>query len=126
MNRHTQHIGYLERSAEDDRLRRALAARLDRALKRAGISSAQAAKWLGVACNYGDAESRSHRSTPLRISPPFSISTFTGSARGKPDAHRRFHECRGVRSQHTVSSGEMLAPSSASPATTTRRQAIGK
>jgi transcriptional regulator with XRE-family HTH domain len=48
MNRHTQNIGYLERSAEDNRLRRALAARLDRALKRAGISSAQAAKWLGV------------------------------------------------------------------------------
>jgi ribosome-binding protein aMBF1 (putative translation factor) len=48
MNRHTQHIGHLERSAEDNRLRRALAARLDRAFKRAGVSSAQAAKWLGV------------------------------------------------------------------------------
>jgi hypothetical protein len=48
MNRHTQHIGHLERSAEDNRLRRALAARLDRAFKRAGISSAQAAKWQGV------------------------------------------------------------------------------
>jgi DNA-binding transcriptional regulator YiaG len=48
MNRHTQNIGHLERSAEDDRLRRALAARLNRALKHAGVSSPQAAKWLGV------------------------------------------------------------------------------
>ncbi len=48
MNRHTQNIGHLERSAEDNRLRRALAARLDGALERVGISSAQAAKWLGV------------------------------------------------------------------------------
>jgi transcriptional regulator with XRE-family HTH domain len=48
MSRHAQTIEHLERSAEDNGLRRALAARLDRALKRAGISSAQAAKWLGV------------------------------------------------------------------------------
>lgn len=48
MNPHTQSIGHLERSAGNDRLRRALAARLDRALKRAGISSTRAAKWLGV------------------------------------------------------------------------------
>jgi DNA-binding transcriptional regulator YiaG len=48
MNRQTQNIGHLERSAEDNRLRRALAARLDRAFKRVGVSSAQAAKWLGV------------------------------------------------------------------------------
>ena len=48
MNRQTQNIGYLERSVEDNRLRRALAARLNRALKRAGVSSAEAAKWLGV------------------------------------------------------------------------------
>lgn len=48
MNPHLQHIGHLERSVEDDRLRRALAARLDRAFKRARISSAHAAKWLGV------------------------------------------------------------------------------
>jgi hypothetical protein len=48
MNRHTQSIGHLERSAEDNRLRRALAARLDRALERAGVSSARAARWLGV------------------------------------------------------------------------------
>ena len=48
MNRHTTNIGHLERSIENDRLRRALAARLDRAFKRAGISSARAARWLGV------------------------------------------------------------------------------
>jgi transcriptional regulator with XRE-family HTH domain len=48
MNRRTTNIGHLERSIEDDRLRRALAARLDRAFKRAGISSARAARRLGV------------------------------------------------------------------------------
>ncbi|MBC8742911.1 helix-turn-helix transcriptional regulator [Paraburkholderia sp. UCT31] len=48
MNRRTQSMGHLERTAGNDRLRRALAARLDRALKRAGISSARAANWLGV------------------------------------------------------------------------------
>jgi len=39
---------YLERSIENDRLRRALAARLDKAFKRAGLSSARAATTLGV------------------------------------------------------------------------------
>jgi len=48
MNRQTTNIRYLERSIESDRLRRALAARIDRAFKRAGISSARAARWLGV------------------------------------------------------------------------------
>ena len=48
MNRQTTNISYLERSIENDCLRRALAARLDKALKRAGISSARAARWLGV------------------------------------------------------------------------------
>jgi hypothetical protein len=48
MNRHTQTMAHLERSAQDNALRRALAARLDRALKRSSVSSAQAAKWLGV------------------------------------------------------------------------------
>ena len=48
MNLHETNIGHLERSIENDRLRRALAARLDRAFKRAGISSARAARWLGV------------------------------------------------------------------------------
>jgi hypothetical protein len=48
MSRRAQTIEHLERSAEDKGLRRALAARLDMALKRAGISSAQAAKWLDV------------------------------------------------------------------------------
>jgi hypothetical protein len=48
MNRDTGNIGHLERSVGDNRLRRALAARLDRAFKRASVSSAQAAKWLGV------------------------------------------------------------------------------
>jgi ribosome-binding protein aMBF1 (putative translation factor) len=41
-------IGHLERSAENGGVRRTLAARLDRALERAGTSSAQAAKWLSV------------------------------------------------------------------------------
>ncbi|MGF6634091.1 DNA-binding XRE family transcriptional regulator [Paraburkholderia sp. MM6662-R1] len=40
--------GHLERSLQSDRLRRALAARLDRGFKRAGISSARAARWLDV------------------------------------------------------------------------------
>jgi ribosome-binding protein aMBF1 (putative translation factor) len=48
MSRRAQTIEHLERSAEDKSLRRSLAARLDMALKRAGISSAQAAKWLDV------------------------------------------------------------------------------
>jgi len=48
MNQHTTDFGHLERSVEDDRLRRALGARLDRAFKRADISSARAAKWGGV------------------------------------------------------------------------------
>jgi hypothetical protein len=48
MNFHQRNIGHLERSVDDARLRRALAARLDRAFKRARISSAHAAKWLGV------------------------------------------------------------------------------
>ena len=48
MNRYTNTIGHLERSAENDRLRRAVAARLDRALKRGNISSARVAKWLEV------------------------------------------------------------------------------
>jgi hypothetical protein len=48
MNRYTKIIGHLERTAENDRLRRGVGARLDRALKRAGISSARAARWLEV------------------------------------------------------------------------------
>ncbi|WP_207000823.1 helix-turn-helix domain-containing protein [Trinickia mobilis] len=48
MNRRAQTIEHLERSGEDSSLRRALAARLDTTLKRAGISSARAAKWLNV------------------------------------------------------------------------------
>ena len=48
VNRHTEIIGHLEHSVGDNRLRRALAARLDSACKRASVSSAQAANWLGV------------------------------------------------------------------------------
>ena len=48
MNRRAQTIEHLERSGEDNSLRRALAARLDTTLKRAGISSARAATWLDV------------------------------------------------------------------------------
>lgn len=48
MSPHSESLGHLERSAGNDRLRRALAAGLDRAFKRAGISSERAANWLGV------------------------------------------------------------------------------
>ena len=48
MTLQTESIDHPERSAGDNRLRRALAARLDRAFKRAGVSYAQAAKRLGV------------------------------------------------------------------------------
>lgn len=48
MSRHAENSGHLERSVGDNRLRRALAARLDMALKRACISSARAARWPGV------------------------------------------------------------------------------
>jgi ribosome-binding protein aMBF1 (putative translation factor) len=48
MGRHSQTIGHLERSHEDNALRRAIAARLDRTLQRAGVSSAKAANMLDV------------------------------------------------------------------------------
>ncbi|VXC73494.1 conserved hypothetical protein [Burkholderia sp. 8Y] len=48
MGRHTQTIGHLERSHEDNALRRAMAARLDRAMQRANVSSAKAAKLVDV------------------------------------------------------------------------------
>ena len=48
MGQYSKTTGHLERSAEDHVLRRAIAARLDRALQQAGTSSAKAAKWLGV------------------------------------------------------------------------------
>jgi hypothetical protein len=48
MNRHTLRIGHLERCAADSRLWRAAVERLDKASKRADVSSAQAARWLGV------------------------------------------------------------------------------
>lgn len=48
MNLNTKDTGHFERSTENDRMRRAFAARLDRALRRAGISSSRAARWLGV------------------------------------------------------------------------------
>jgi transcriptional regulator with XRE-family HTH domain len=48
MNRRAQTIEHLERSGEDNGLRRAIAARLDTALKRAGISSASAARRFDV------------------------------------------------------------------------------
>jgi DNA-binding XRE family transcriptional regulator len=48
MSQKTPHIGHLERSVDDNRLRRALAARIDRTFKQAGVTSTQAAKWLGV------------------------------------------------------------------------------
>lgn len=48
MNHHVSAAGYLERAVDNGRLARCLAARFDRALRRAGISSIRAAKWLGV------------------------------------------------------------------------------
>jgi hypothetical protein len=48
MTRRAQTIALLERSDEDSGRRRALAARLDKALKRAGVSSACAARRLDV------------------------------------------------------------------------------
>ena len=48
MNQRAQAIGHLQRSDEDSSLRRALAGRLNAALKRAGISSACAARQLNV------------------------------------------------------------------------------
>jgi Bacteriophage CI repressor helix-turn-helix domain len=48
MGRHSQTIGHLERSHDDNALRRAIAARLDRTLQKAGVSSAKAANWLDV------------------------------------------------------------------------------
>ena len=48
MGRHSQTLGHLERSHEDNALRRAIAARLDRTMQKAGVSSAKAANWLDV------------------------------------------------------------------------------
>jgi hypothetical protein len=48
MSGRTQMFACLERCAEDSTLRRAIAARLDRALRRAGVTSARAATWLAV------------------------------------------------------------------------------
>ncbi len=48
MGQHSQTIGHLERSHEDNALRRAIAARLDRAMQKGNISSAKAADWLDV------------------------------------------------------------------------------
>jgi ribosome-binding protein aMBF1 (putative translation factor) len=48
MGRHSLTIGHLERSEEDNALRRAIAARLDRAMQKHNISSAKAADWLDV------------------------------------------------------------------------------
>ena len=48
MSRRIQVNVHLERSAHDSTLRRAIAARLDRALRRAGVRSARVAAWLAV------------------------------------------------------------------------------
>ena len=48
MGQHTKNLQQLHRGAEDHVLRRAIAARLDRALQRAATSFAKAAKWLSV------------------------------------------------------------------------------
>jgi hypothetical protein len=48
MNQHAQAIEHLERSGKDSSLRRALAARLDTTLRRAGVSSARVARRFDV------------------------------------------------------------------------------
>lgn len=48
MSLHGMNIGHLDHCVEDAPPGRALAAHLDRAFKRQDISSAHAAKWLGV------------------------------------------------------------------------------
>ena len=48
MSGHTENRSHLALHLENDRLRRALAARFDMTLRRAGVSSARAAKRLGV------------------------------------------------------------------------------
>jgi len=52
MNRRAQAIQHLERSGEDSRRRRALAARLDTTLNRAGMSSDSVARLLNVDKHY--------------------------------------------------------------------------
>ncbi|MGF6924362.1 transcriptional regulator with XRE-family HTH domain [Paraburkholderia sp. 40] len=59
--------GRLERSIGNDRLRRALAARLDRAFKRAGLSSARAATALGVSKYHVDYWRQGITVPPLNI-----------------------------------------------------------
>ena len=72
MSPHSESIGHLERSAGNDRLRRALSARLDRALKRAGISSASAARRFDVSEHEVQFWRRGITVPPLRV--------FTGIA----------------------------------------------
>jgi transcriptional regulator with XRE-family HTH domain len=74
MNRYNRTLGHLERSVQDHALRRALAARLDRALKRGGITSAQAAKWIGVSA--GDVQFWRHGITV----PPMAFFTRIAAA----------------------------------------------
>jgi hypothetical protein len=85
-------IGHLERSAEDHVLRRAIAARVDRALQQAGTSSAKAAKWLSVTQEEVDFWRRGIPSRPCtlsRESPQRSKSTSIGFARARPNGQSR-------------------------------------
>lgn len=77
MGHHSNTIGHLERSAEDHVFRRAIAARLDRALQQAGTSSAKAAKWLSVTQEEVDFWRRGIAVSPLhaftRIAPTLEV-----------------------------------------------------
>jgi predicted XRE-type DNA-binding protein len=65
MGQHAKTLWHLERCAEDHKLRRAIAARLDRALQRSGTSSAKVAQWLGVTQNDVDFWRRGITVSPL-------------------------------------------------------------
>lgn len=91
MNRRAQAIQHLERSGEDSRRRRALAARLDTALKRAGISTSSVARLLNVGLHDVQFWRRGITVPPLnvftRIAAFLELDAFwlcTGQAAGAP------------------------------------------
>ena len=118
MGRHTYPIGHLERSHEDNALRRAIGARLDRALNRAGMSSAKAAKRLSVSENdvlYWRRGIRFRPCTPLRVWLPSLTSTFIGFARAKLRLITlRFCECRKAEPGDRKGAARSMRPSNIS------------
>ncbi|HKR39392.1 MAG TPA: helix-turn-helix transcriptional regulator [Paraburkholderia sp.] len=73
MNRRAQAIEHLERSGEDSRRRRALAARLDTALKRAGISTARLARRLNVGLHDVQLWRRGITVPPVNVFPKIAV-----------------------------------------------------